>query len=112
MVSDDDIDAVRAKRAHSGARRSSAVTRHEHGRASFHRCADTGVSEIVPVREPPRNERYDLRAKFPESDGKDGRGADTVDVVVAVNHHGFASAGSLRKTIDCLPHTSDLERIV
>src|SRR5207237_7822933 len=112
VVSHDDIDPGAAQAGDWSDRAGSAIARHHDLRSRFQRGVDPGIAEIIAVLDSPRDEGHRLAAEPPDHAGENGRRADSIDVVVAVDKDQLLLADGASESRHRLVHRQEFERIV
>jgi hypothetical protein len=111
VVGDDDLEPERPRCGHLGGRRDRAVDRHEQSRAGRGEPLDRRGRQPVAVR-PGRDVPARIGPEPAQRAHEDGRGADAVDVVVAVHDDLRAGGDVAQDRLARLVHARQLERVV
>src|SRR5258705_10955859 len=112
MVGDDDVDSGATEPRYRCNGTGTAITGHYDLCFRRDRRVDAGITQVVSVFDPPRNERHRLAAEPANRSGEDRRRADSVDVVISVDEHQLLLPYGTSETLDCLVHREKAERIV
>src|SRR5258708_33885359 len=100
VVDDDDVDPCRAQRRDGSDGARAAVASHDDGRAGGLCRLDASRRQIVPVDQPPWNERHGAGAKRFEGANENRRRRHSVDVIVAMNENRLAGPSGWSKAVD------------
>ena len=100
VIGDDDIDARFAQRADGLERARAAVARDDEAGAGFARGTYARLAQVVAVLQTSRDERNGTRAEVAQRSREERRGADAIDVVVAVNEHRLGVADRAHEPFD------------
>lgn len=111
MIGDDHIDAGAAKLRNRLTSARPAIAGNNYRRVMFDRSAHAGTAKVVSIFYATRNECDGLRSKLAERSHHDRRGADTIDVIIAVNEHGLAVCAGARESVDRLGKSTHRETV-
>src|SRR5689334_15139629 len=100
MVRHDDVDATGLQLVNGPERARATVAGHDDSCPCLTSRLHSGGTEIVAVGEPMRNEWNGAATHAANGARQQRGGADTVDVVVAMNENGFSGANSGDQSLD------------
>ena len=112
VVGDDDVDSRSAEPRDGSNGASAAVTRDHDPGFRRDRRVDSGIAQVISVLDAPGNERRCLPAQLTDHPRENGRGADAVDIVVAMDEDGLLLPNRAREALDGFVHREKAERIV
>ena len=112
VVGDDHVEPARLRRGNLLHRRDPAVDSHEQAATLVGEPGDRVAGDAVALLEAARQMPLDLGAELPQGQDGERRGADAVDVVVAVDADPLPAGDRGADPLDRDRHVAEQERIV
>jgi hypothetical protein len=112
VVGDDDIDAGFTQPGNRGDRGGATVAGDDELRSSLDGGIDSGIAQVVAVFDAARDERHRLAAELAHGPREKRRGADAIDVVIAMDENELFVPDRAREALDSLVHGEKAERIM
>src|SRR5512132_4191937 len=112
VIGYDDIDARPAKPRNGRNCSSAAITGHDDFGSRGNRRVNAGIAQVVTILDATRDKRTRLAAQTANDARKNGRRADPIDVVVAMDEYELPLAYRAHQTVHSLVHRQEAERIV